>query len=128
MNNTELSVMGGGSDTAIDAKAETLKTLNFFNERLNDGVVETWESGTNWYRKYSDGWIEQGGYIEADIPTFGDGPHVNFHKPFSSTNYTPLIVSAEDGIPRIVKKTTSYFTTNSFYNPVKRAYWVTFGY
>ena len=26
-------------------------------------VTETYVSGTNWYRKYSDGWIEQGGYI-----------------------------------------------------------------
>lgn len=28
-------------------------------------LIETWKSedGTSWYRKYSDGWIEQGGYI-----------------------------------------------------------------
>lgn len=24
-------------------------------------LIETWVSGTSWYRKYSDGWIEQGG-------------------------------------------------------------------
>lgn len=25
------------------------------------GVIESWRDGYNWYRKYSDGWIEQGG-------------------------------------------------------------------
>lgn len=29
-------------------------------------VVETYHSGNSWYRKYSDGWIEQGGYYETD--------------------------------------------------------------
>lgn len=28
-------------------------------------VVETYKSGTQWYRKYSDGTIEQGGYIDG---------------------------------------------------------------
>ena len=26
-------------------------------------VVESGVDGTSWYRKYSDGWIEQGGYV-----------------------------------------------------------------
>jgi hypothetical protein len=26
-----------------------------------DFVVESWESGSNWYRKYRSGWVEQGG-------------------------------------------------------------------
>lgn len=43
-------------------------------------VVETWLSGTEWYRVWSDGWIEQGGY--------NNGSHtVTFVKPFSNTNY-----------------------------------------
>lgn len=28
-------------------------------------VVETYRNGTEWYRKYSDGVIEQGGYIDG---------------------------------------------------------------
>lgn len=28
-------------------------------------VTETWSDGTNWYTKYNDGWIEQGGYAEG---------------------------------------------------------------
>lgn len=37
---------------------------NLSNVPLNiDYVVETYKSGTNWYRKYKSGWIEQGGRI-----------------------------------------------------------------
>lgn len=28
---------------------------------LKTWIIETWRSGTSWYRKWSDGWIEQGG-------------------------------------------------------------------
>ena len=49
-------------------------------------VTETWSSGKNWYRKYSDGWIEQGGSI-----SFSNDSHANsvtFPVAFSNTNYT----------------------------------------
>jgi hypothetical protein len=48
-------------------------------------LVASWRSGTEWYRKYSDGWIEQGG-IGAKI---SDGnTNVTFPTHFSNTNYT----------------------------------------
>ena len=57
------------------------------NVDLNDDVVyidafivESWASGTEWYRKYSDGFIEQGGYSTED--------NITFSLPFSDTNYT----------------------------------------
>ena len=28
-------------------------------------ITQTWRSGNDWYRVYSDGWIEQGGYCPA---------------------------------------------------------------
>lgn len=43
-------------------------------------ITEKWSSGTSWYRKYSDGWIEQGGH--------GTGGTCTFSKPFSNNNYT----------------------------------------
>ena len=46
--------------------------------------VETWRSGTSWYRKYADGWIEQGGRIGAYSGT------ITFPVSFSNTNYTFL--------------------------------------
>ena len=49
-------------------------------------VVTTYRSGTTWYRKYSDGWIEQGGVTSI---TNGRGS-VTFPTAFSSTDYTAL--------------------------------------
>lgn len=43
-------------------------------------VTKTWSSGTEWYRVWSDGFIEQGGH--------GTGSTCTFSKPFSNTNYT----------------------------------------
>lgn len=43
-------------------------------------VMNTWRSGTEWYRVWSDGFIEQGGH--------GTGIVCNFSKAFSNTNYT----------------------------------------
>ena len=43
-------------------------------------VTKTWSSGTEWYRAWSDGFIEQGGH--------GTGGTCTFSKPFSNKNYT----------------------------------------
>lgn len=48
--------------------------------RPNAYVTKTWRSGTEWYRVWSDGWIEQGGH--------GTGSACTFSKPFSNENYT----------------------------------------
>ena len=48
-------------------------------------VTEAWKNGKNWYRKWSDGWIEQGGLLASS----GTGTKtVTLHKAFSNTNYT----------------------------------------
>lgn len=48
--------------------------------RPNAYVTKTWRSGTEWYRVWSDGWIEQGGH--------GTGSTCTFSKSFSNKNYT----------------------------------------
>lgn len=30
-------------------------------KQLNKADPQTYHNGNNWYRKYSDGWVEQGG-------------------------------------------------------------------
>ena len=50
----------------------------------------TYSSGTSWYRKWSDGWIEQGG-VSAVI---SDGStSITFPTKFSNTNYTVLSIA-----------------------------------
>lgn len=68
--------------TECDQFKQTLETL------MNQGhfVIETYTNGTNWYRKYSDGWIEQGGRITS----FVGGNTVTLHTAFSNTNYTVI--------------------------------------
>lgn len=47
-------------------------------------IVTSWKSGTSWYRKYSDGFIEQGGYVTTNSNT---EQTINLHTAFSNTNY-----------------------------------------
>lgn len=47
----------------------------------NAYIIETWRDGSNWYRKWSDGLIEQGGaHYDSDT-------NITFHTPFSNTAY-----------------------------------------
>lgn len=47
-------------------------------------ITETWRSGSNWYRKWSDGLIEQGGTLGSGSPY----PTMTFNTPFSNTDYS----------------------------------------
>lgn len=66
-----------------------LVPLNFsFNELSNKPkayVTETWRSGSNWYHKWSDGLIEQGGVATVGINNFAP---ITFPHPFSDTHYS----------------------------------------
>ena len=59
---------------------------NLSNVSANiDYVVERYNDGTNWYRVYKSGWIEQGGILRnrtEEVKTF------NLLKPFANTEYT----------------------------------------
>lgn len=46
-------------------------------------ISTTYVSGNDWYRVWSDGWIEQGGYVAAS----NSNVTVTFKKPFKNTNY-----------------------------------------
>jgi hypothetical protein len=63
---------------------EVLEAVNNISAKVDaiPHIVETYQSGTSWYRVYSDGWCEQGGRCTASSQT------VSFLKPFISTNYT----------------------------------------
>lgn len=53
-------------------------------------ITETWINGTSWYRKYSDGFIEQGGittYLKTGFQ------NVTLPTAFSSTNYIVNVTS-----------------------------------
>ena len=47
-------------------------------------IVESWRDGTNFYRKWSDGFVEQGGSVIR--PNSSTEMTLYFHKPFSSAS------------------------------------------
>ena len=47
-------------------------------------VVQTYQNGSSWYRVYSDGWCEQGGYYENSSSST---KNFTFLKPFINNNY-----------------------------------------
>ena len=51
-------------------------------------ITQTWRSGNNWYRVYSDGWIEQGGE-QRSVPNDGNKA-ISLHRSFSNTSYHVL--------------------------------------
>lgn len=53
-------------------------------------ITEAWSDKTSWYRKWSDGWIEQGGTFTKVRDT---NISISFPKAFKDTNYT--IVAAQ---------------------------------
>ena len=82
------------SKLPISRVDELLNKLDEINTRLTNlenrrYIIETWSEGTEWYRVWSDGWIEQGG--TTGLITSGDGYTaitIQFKKSFINTNYT----------------------------------------
>ena len=93
-NNVTVNAQGhvtAGSNTTF-AKVATSGSYNDLSNKPTIPatpkayVTETWSSGTSWYRKYSDGWIEQGGRITSTTTSF-----FTFPKAFTNKNYTVSI-------------------------------------
>ena len=83
------------------AQAETrissLET-NKVDKAGNAWVVESYHNGTEWYRVWSDGWVEQGGYISNNGKANNFTATVTFLKAFANTNYTLVGI----GYPEVV--------------------------
>lgn len=92
-------------------------------------LVDSWHSGANWWRKWSDGFIEQGGKsnekdssVKIQLPTA-----------FSDTNYTVVLASADSksgGYAKIVEvsSNTSFIIRSSDGTVGHKAFWRASGY
>lgn len=116
------------------ANANVKKVLNRLNQKISSvgGVIDSWSDGNgNWWRKYADGWIEQGGVLAASTQHHSDR-EITFPLSFSSTSYVLLIEAswnANDGLGSMVKakamsSATAVFVT--YYD--KCAGWYACGY
>lgn len=83
-------------------------------------VIETWKSEdeSSWYRKYSDGWIEQGGFTSATKG--GTVRTINLPATFSSINYI-VTVQGYNGGSGETKYNNFHITTRSTSNFLTRA-------
>lgn len=105
---------------ALDGKVDKANLVDA------DVVVETYVNGPDWYRVWSDGWCEQGGYsLPGTLITFLKpyrDAHINFQvTPYGGTNAS----SASPCSTYNVTSTGFYFTTASNAYP---AHWRVSGY
>ena len=104
---------------SVEADDLALVPLNLSFNNLSDKpkayVTETWRSGAQWYRRWSDGLLEQGGNIKLEVWTGGNNPNRTFSLPtaFSKAAYT-TVVTGEGGYGwttlKVVSQTTSSVT------------------
>ena len=79
-------------------------------------VTKSWKSDTNWYKKWSNGLIEQGGYIEV-VSGSSDNVTVSLPIPFSNTIYFAWYdLSVEKPHIRRKEVSTVYFHKGDIYN------------
>lgn len=70
-------------------------------------VNETWRNGSKWYRKWSDGWIEQGG--EQSSGKGWSWGSVTLNTPFTTTSYTLVDgVAVTDGSSTANQEASAY--------------------
>ena len=77
-----------------------------------DYVVESYNDGTNWYRVYKSGWVEQGGGFGSSYLNYTTKT-ISLPKPLKDTLYNISITNATTGncyAPVITAKTTTDFT------------------
>lgn len=102
---------------SIEADDLALVPLNLSFNDLSDKpkayVTETWRSGAQWYRRWSDGWLEQGGRLELEVWTGGGNPNKTFSLPtaFFNAAYT-TVVSGDGGYGRATLKVVSQTTSS----------------
>ena len=80
---------GTTQEALITATSAIQQVANKIDRQGNETVVETYRNGTEWYRLYSDGWCEQGGFIPLQAVR-NDYYPVTLLKPYSDTSYSIL--------------------------------------
>ena len=92
----------------------------------NAYVTATWKSGSNWYRKWSDGFIEQSGAFSASYEKL-----VSLHTSFSTTTYDVFVNTSSNNdhwLKTVYERNTSTFRTRLGDSRVFDYYWYACGY
>lgn len=131
---TELNkAVGGGKRalqkvTALESRVGTLE-----GAKPTATIKQTWRSGDNWWRQYSDGAIEQGGELTIGFNSNWQAT-LSFHKAFSTTTYFVNWVCVDNKYDGYYQHSTpSKRTSNATIVEIHRSgnvkiSWVAFGY
>ncbi len=76
---------------------ESISTRMNTHESNSKFVVKTYQNRANWYRKWSDGWLEQGGYISKILPD-NVTTTITLHQPMKNIDYTIIFTERADNI------------------------------
>lgn len=116
-----------GHLTTMQAQLDQLESRRYIKE------ADRSYSDTSWYRKWSDGWIEQGGIIQST--GWDSSRTINLRTPFSSNNYVVVVQSHTGGSSRaqynnfhVTDKSTSSFSTVPGCNEDIACLWYACGY
>lgn len=99
-------------------------------------VTQTWRSGASWYRKYSDGFIIQGGEVVSPDPSVNDyfNVTITFHKPMQNDNYCVFLTSNNntggtwDYVAYATNKKVSSMEIKKIFATMANGSWVVCGY
>ena len=99
-------------------------------------VVETYKNGTSWYRVWSDGYCEQGGYWVGTLQNYTI--EISLLKPYKTWQYHVSLNGHKDGVPNnftLNRASNSsqllpekFFVVASFTNGLLGFTWTTSGY
>lgn len=77
----------GATDQALETCTSVLSDVSELKaHRVIEFQAPTAENNYTWYRKYADGWVEQGGYIASDTNSYTAKP-ITLPVPMDSGNY-----------------------------------------
>lgn len=94
--------------TFIDGTQKTLITQDTEKPAdMNDYIVESYRNGTEWYRKWKSGWLEQGGVVTSHSSNNVDRL-VTFSKAFANTNYQFVFNAGYKGNATAATNNTNY--------------------
>ena len=130
--------VGGGKTALAEVNALKPRVAALENRPTTPSakayVVESWKEGENWYRVWSNGFIEQGGSMTGTTPTGFQPKTVSFYKSYTAL---PLVFVQVDNTSNKATAncaqsvTTSKFTTDVLRKTdgvYKRSVWIASGY